>query len=237
MAYELVLNSGYECNDEDKDQRYAVSAYEGTILSAPAFEIRWRSEDLLAEQTTLPDPGGAISIPTAEPSSSHAEGDEHGSGSEAAPTSLAPLGHPTVDGESTAGPQPTIATERQSTLRPGVIIAIALGAFFSAMLVLVPVAWVYAKRWRRRRSLEQLAEENRQCPSHQVWTLSRPPAELESKPIEPRELPATEISRDIPLLNTRPAGVTRNGVELDRMLGNHVTTEMPAGTGDKPSAR
>jgi hypothetical protein len=237
MAYKLVSNSGYECNDEGEDQKYAVSVYEGTTLSVPAFEIRWRREDLLAEQTTLPDPGDAISIPTAEPSSSHTEGDKPGAGTEASLTSLAPLGHPTVDGESTAGPQSANATEGQNTLRPGAIIAIALGAFFSAMLVLVPIIWVYARRWRRRRSLEQLAEETRHCPSDQVWTVSRPPAELESRPIEPKELPATEIGHEFSSVNTGLAGVTRNGVELDRVLGNHMTTKMRADMGDQPTAR
>lgn len=37
---------GYECNDKTADQRYAVSTYNDIILSAPAFEIRWRSVDV-----------------------------------------------------------------------------------------------------------------------------------------------------------------------------------------------
>ncbi|KAJ3474071.1 hypothetical protein NLG97_g10007 [Lecanicillium saksenae] len=42
---------GYDCNDKTADQRFATSLYNGITLSAPAFEIRWRSGDVKGQFT------------------------------------------------------------------------------------------------------------------------------------------------------------------------------------------
>ncbi|CAH0053565.1 unnamed protein product [Clonostachys solani] len=40
------IPSGYDCNSPGADPKYAISQYDDLVLSAPAFEIRWRSEDV-----------------------------------------------------------------------------------------------------------------------------------------------------------------------------------------------
>ncbi|CAI6096203.1 unnamed protein product [Clonostachys chloroleuca] len=40
------IPSGYDCNSPGADPKYAISEYDDLVLSAPAFEIRWRSEDV-----------------------------------------------------------------------------------------------------------------------------------------------------------------------------------------------
>lgn len=48
--------AGFNCNEPNGNPMFATTEYDGTTLSAPAFEIRWRSEDLMTGEEEIPWP-------------------------------------------------------------------------------------------------------------------------------------------------------------------------------------
>ncbi|POR33819.1 Uncharacterized protein TPAR_05994 [Tolypocladium paradoxum] len=168
----------YECNGEDKDQRFATSNYDGTILSAPAFEIRWRSEDLKTGAAETARPGDSTT----------ASGDSLPTGTVTISATTTP-----PDAAGTAKP-PASATgriassaeaQRPAALGPGAIAAIAVSSSLGALVVALGVAfWAIRRRLRRRRMGSG--------PPGGPWTWTEgnqgAPVEMEHTPASPSEL-------------------------------------------------
>ncbi|EHK19283.1 uncharacterized protein TRIVIDRAFT_69279 [Trichoderma virens Gv29-8] len=186
---------GYDCNDMTKDQKYAVTNYDGTTLSAPAFEIRWRSADLAhAIRTTEMNPPG---IPTPFPTSTRdlptsklitTTTDTFVS----APTSAFPTSSTAVQLSSSSvssSPPP----QSNSALSPGTIAGITVGSCLGFLIVVSASAFLFLHRRRKHKGQHRLTEDTwcqqgaHKEPSELLGTQC--PAELEDKPMELRELP------------------------------------------------
>lgn len=203
----------YTCNDMTKDQKYAVTNYDGTMLSAPAFEIRWRSVDLVVRTTERNPPG----LPTRESAiTSHI------------PTSTAftltmtnalittqttptPPTPPTTPTTPTSSPSVSPTTEQKAsstasynasspltsqpepTLNSGTIAGITVGSCLGLLAVASAIIFFLVRRRRRHQGPRRLTDETwAQQETYKKPTdlaITRYPAELENKPMELRELP------------------------------------------------
>lgn len=187
---------GYDCNDRTKDQRYAVSNYDGTILSAPAFEIRWRSADVSnAMRSTEFNPPGA---PT--PRQTSTVGVSTSSFvttsevlttqfSSSLPTSSTPTESTSSSASDSPAPGPSL------TLSPGTIAGVTIGSCLGLLAVASAITFLFLRRRRRYQGPRRLTEDTGtwgQQDAHKDATelpVSQRPAELENKSMELRELP------------------------------------------------
>lgn len=87
---------GFSCIGNNGNPRFATTEYDGTTLSAQAFEIRWKSEDLVSRAqvapaprvvTTLPDTSSTVNTTATAAMSSLVEEPEQDPTSSPSPTS------------------------------------------------------------------------------------------------------------------------------------------------------
>ncbi|PTB37721.1 hypothetical protein M441DRAFT_82806 [Trichoderma asperellum CBS 433.97] len=175
----------YECNDMTKDQKYAVTDYDGTILSAPAFEIRWRSVDLIVRTTERNPPG----LPTREPTLI-----SHISTSRGFPITMTnalittpaslPSVSPTTEryASSTASYNASspLTSQPKPALSSGTIAGITAGSCLGLLAVASAIfLFLSHDTWAQQGAHKEPAG----------LLVTRYPAELENKPVELRELP------------------------------------------------
>lgn len=181
------IPTGFDCDQEQP--MYATSVYDGTTLSAPAFEIRWRIGDLgsvmspLDTPMTLDGPTTLVTLGTSAP------GDSRGYRPPSSPTSAAAATTEDVDGEEHVGD----AGEGQpGALSTASIVGIAIGVSFGLLTLSMIALWLLMRRRQReieeagRRGVEE-AEEDRRA----LAAVSREqPVELGDSRSEPKELAA-----------------------------------------------
>ncbi|PHH80615.1 hypothetical protein CDD80_618 [Ophiocordyceps camponoti-rufipedis] len=152
----------YKCNADGKDQRFAVSDFAGTLLSAPAFEIRWRDVDLKRAADTSSRasdwslPGETVTL------------------SESASTA-------STNSAATRSSSPAVesAVASTSSVGPGLVAAIAIGTV-AVVLIAGLLIGLLAKRRRCRSHQSATRLEPATEPQ---------PNEMEDMPMGPRELP------------------------------------------------
>ncbi|KAL7944882.1 hypothetical protein V8C42DRAFT_323982 [Trichoderma barbatum] len=193
---------GYTCNDMARDQKYAVTNYDGTTLSAPAFEIRWRSADLThAIRTTerfppgLPTPfststsdfststpiiTSTTNIFVTTPASSLLASSSLAISSTIAQSSL-----------SNVPSSPPAKSHLASS--PGAIAGITVGGGLGLLVVASAIMFLYLHRRRKYQGPSRLTDDTWGQGGAQKeltdLTGSHCPVELEDKPMELRELP------------------------------------------------
>lgn len=133
-----MSDRGYECNGQN-DPRYATSSYGPTILSAPAFEIRWRGQDLQQPAGPLSPPGVHTSPPPGKNSPTMPLTSKV-SAPQSTTTGVVPLATPT--------PNSGIK------LSTGAIVGIVIGALFGVCLIVL-VATIIKRRRAQRRSANE----------------------------------------------------------------------------------
>ncbi|KAL6888077.1 hypothetical protein GGI43DRAFT_431002 [Trichoderma evansii] len=188
----------YECNDVTKDQKYAVTNYDGTILSAPAFEIRWRSVDLIVRTTERNPPG----LPTREPTLT-----SHISTSTAITITMTnamitTLASPQSVSAATGQHSSSIASynvsspltsQPEPTLNSGIIAGIIVGSCLGLLAAASAIYFFLFHRRRKRQGPRRLTDDTwAQQGTYKEPTglsVTRYPAELENKQMELRELP------------------------------------------------
>ncbi|KAL7807097.1 hypothetical protein V8C26DRAFT_439708 [Trichoderma gracile] len=190
------IPEGYDCNDKTKDQRYAVSNYDGTILSAPAFEIRWRSADVSnAMRSTEFNPPGA---PTLTPTSTFGVSTSRlittSDVLTTEFTSSLPTSSTTTESTSSSASNSPPPGSRL-TLSPGTIAGVTVGSCLGLLAVASAITFLFLRRRRRYQGPRRLTEDAGtwgQQDAHKDATelpISQRPAELENKSMELRELP------------------------------------------------
>ncbi|KAL7939235.1 hypothetical protein V8C35DRAFT_286100 [Trichoderma chlorosporum] len=223
----IWYKSGYECNDLTKDQKYAVTNYDGTTLSAPAFEIRWRSADLAhgVRTTEMFPPGIPTPFPTLTTSdvSTSKLITTTTNTLVPAPTSTLSISSAIVqftptNGSSSPTPKPNAA------LGPGIIAGITVGSCLGLLVVASAIMFLLVHRRRKYQGPSRIMDDTwcQQDVQKEPTELSatQRPAELGDKPMELRELPVepqpcaeaeqpTHISRahHIVTVNTIPVEV------------------------------
>lgn len=181
-----------------KDQKYAVTDYDGTILSAPAFEIRWRSVDLIVRTTERNPPG----LPTREPTLI-----SHISTSRGFPITMTnalittpaslPSVSPTTEryASSTASYNASspLTSQPKPALSSGTIAGITAGSCLGLLAVASAIFLFLSRCRRKHQGLRRLTDDTwAQQGAHKEpagLLVTRYPAELENKPVELRELP------------------------------------------------
>ena len=223
----MCIPTGYGCNEADGNPRFATTEYDGTTLSAPAFEIRWRSEDLETRNGDVPWP----TIATWE--TSKATPSPTVSTSDVKVTALATRTFKPTD--STA--PPAQSTEEVSASLPGESIAgIAVGASFGAFLSALALIYLAMRCRRHQKSSASTStdscSQNQQLPSYAV-SPNQPPVELHHESVGPRELESESVS---PTSKGSPVSPVSLYGEMDRRIAslNPVPIEME---GDKTFAR
>ncbi|KAI9896319.1 hypothetical protein N3K66_008491 [Trichothecium roseum] len=200
------IPDGFGCNAEDEDQRYATSEYDGTTLSAPAFEIRWRDSDRtlyhhgettqssewLSTTSTPSSPGATTSTPGKD------EGTVHESAEE-----------PDEEGGAAAA-QP----QQHRRVSKGTMTGIAIGALLGLMFLLAAAVYCSLRRQtttkgdgRKGRIVrgeegfsvmdEDFWEQDGHFGGHPSSSLGQgggrlPAAELDNRTAGPKELPADD---------------------------------------------
>ncbi|RFU79292.1 drug transporter [Trichoderma arundinaceum] len=183
---------GYDCNDMTKDQRFAITNYDGTTLSAPAFEIRWRSVDLTVRTTERFPPG----IPTPMPTSTNAISTSREiTTTERFVTTLASslLISSTINQFSSSGVSSPPPLRSTPALSPGAVAGITLGSCLGLLAVASAIAFLLLHRRRKHRGPRRLIDDSwcQQGTRKESagMSVAQCPAELENKPMELRELP------------------------------------------------
>lgn len=212
----LTPERGHECNEVSEDQRYATSNFDGTILSVPAFETRWRSEDLDIATRNTPAPGVRTSLPpTTFPAASASEASLEPS-SNARQT---PRPSVAADGSTTASPAPAASFP----LTSGAIAGIVVGAVVGLLVLMLLVAYLAIRNRRRRKAgMDPRPEDlwvqgTYRGPGLAELDSTQHPAELEGGTTEPKELLADST--------TSPVKQTER---ISHMSLNDVPLEMPA---------
>ncbi|KEY65684.1 hypothetical protein S7711_11162 [Stachybotrys chartarum IBT 7711] len=217
--------SGYECNEAPEDQRYATSNFDGTILSVPAFEIRWRTEDLDMATRNTPAPVVRTSLPpTTLPAASASEASLEPS-SNAGQTPRLSLA---ADESTTASPAPATSFPFTSGAIAGIVVGAAVG-----LLVLILLVVYLAVRNRRRRKAgmdprpEDLWDQGTYLgPGLAELDSTQRPAELDGGTTEPKELLAESTTS--PVKQTESIAATDRYPNVSHMSPNDVPIEMPA---------
>ena len=188
---------GFDCNDVDGNQRFATTEYDGTTLSAPAFEIRWRSEDLKTDVGELP-------APSMTKSSSYRS-------SPATPLTFSTLA--SAGASDTPAPDPTIIENdtasnidepqpSKSTLNKESIAGIAVGASLGTLGMTMSVFYLTIRRRRRKSRGSQGStrdswyQSSHFSPVGPAVVEGQPPAEMAHQPVGPRELDSSAIYSD-----------------------------------------
>ncbi|KAL6801254.1 hypothetical protein GGI42DRAFT_343301 [Trichoderma sp. SZMC 28013] len=188
---------GYKCNDSTKDQKYAVTNYDGTTLSAPAFEIRWRSADLAhaIRTTEMFPPGIPTPFPTSTSDSSTYKRITTTSSSNifvtAAPTPTLPISS-TIVQFSSASVSSSTPSKPNWALTPGTIAGIVVGSCLGLLVAASAITFLFLHRRRKHQGPSRITDDTwcqqgaRKEPTELSGTQC--PAELENKPMELREL-------------------------------------------------
>lgn len=228
MIQHETPGSGYSCNAADEDQRFAVTKYDGTFLSAPAFEIRWRSGDL--ENAPRPTKNSEVSTMTLGPSSKETERNEQ----PAATKHRAPVHAPTAtrstspEDETNSAVNDDTHAGRGAKISSGGIVGIAIGSTFAILAIAFSIVFTVLKRIRARAKAHSTGPNEFEDNTHTQVRLAPGQrqtrySELEHSPIEPKELPTdSELS---PCRRTFPHPFR----ETARDLSEHgVPVELPA---------
>lgn len=161
---------------------FATSVYDGTTLSAPAFEIRWRTEDLelMPPFTDVPT---AMGNPTTFATSvTPAPGDRRGSSTSSLLSS--PPGQDEDDEDTPA---------ESGSLSTGSVAGIAIGASVGVLGMSMTALFILSRR-RRRQDAEEARRQSEATPtvssSGLAAAFQRPPVELEDQRSGPTELAA-----------------------------------------------
>ncbi|KAL6794242.1 hypothetical protein J3E68DRAFT_437410 [Trichoderma sp. SZMC 28012] len=185
---------GYDCNDSTKDQKYAVTNYDGTTLSAPAFEIRWRSADLAhgVRTTEMFPPGIPTPFPTSTSDSSTYKLITTSSNIfVTAPTPTLPISS-TIVQFSSSSVSSSPPSQPNWALTPGTIAGIVVGSCLGLLAAASAITFLFLHRRRKTQGPSRITDDTwcqqgaRKEPTELSGTQC--PAELEDKPMELREL-------------------------------------------------
>lgn len=223
----MCIPTGYGCNEADGNPRFATTEYDGTTLSAPAFEIRWRSEDLETGD-------GDVAWPTMATWET--------SKATSSPTLTAPDVKVTALATKSPRPSDSLVSPAQSnkeastSLTGESIAGIAVGASFGAFLSALALIYL-AMRCRRHQkssasSSTDSCSQNQRLPSYAV-SPNQPAVELHHESVGPRELESEPVS---PTSKGPPVSPISPYREMDRRIAslNSVPFEME---GDERFAR
>lgn len=217
--------SEYTCNDITKDQKYAVTNYDGTILSAPAFEIRWRSVDLIVRTTErapgLPTPESTITghIPTSTAfpftmtnalittqTTPTTPTPPTSPTTPTSPPSVSPATEQKVSSTASYNVSSPLTSQPKPAVNSGAIAGIAVGSCLGLLAVTSAIIFFLVRRRRKLQGPRRLTDDTWVQPETYKepvdLAVTRYPAELENKPMELRELPVETCS---PSTDTSPA--------------------------------
>jgi len=193
-----------------KDQKYAVTDYDGTILSAPAFEIRWRSVDLIVRTTERNPPG----LPTREPTPISHISTSRGFSitmtnalitTPASPPSVSPTTEQYASSTASYNVSSPLTSQRKPPLSSGTIAGITAGSCLGLLAIASAIFLFLSRRRRKHQGLRRLTDDTwAQQGAHKEpagLLVTRYPAELENKPVELRELP---VETQSPSADTSP---------------------------------
>ncbi len=165
----ISVESDYACNARTDDQRYATSMYDGTTLSAPAFEIRWRSYDVRG-------PGAVPPVATSSNVLGKSSQDAKTTTSSASSIS------------NVANTVSTQSTERVKPTSPGKIAGVVVGSVVACCLCVVGAVLVWQRR-RRRLNMAKAPDSVNTITETISFTQNHcSVAELHDKDAGPREL-------------------------------------------------
>ncbi|KAK3182523.1 hypothetical protein K4F52_006163 [Lecanicillium sp. MT-2017a] len=171
------IPSGYACNAKQDDQRYATSMYDGTTLSAPAFEIRWRSDDVRGPGAVPP----AMTSSNLPPTSS---------ADATAVTSVTRSVSSGVNLDTSQGEGGGASTSS------GKVAGIVVGSVLACSLCAVGAVLVWQRRRRRRRQKIDKVPEGSETTSEPMNRDQHSVAELHDKAAGPRELEGNSCPAD-----------------------------------------
>lgn len=229
----MCIPTGYDCNERNGNPRYATTAYDGTTLSAPAFEIRWRSEDLQTGGMDVPWP--TLGTQTSQASIPITLGTWESSSTQT-PTSTpspTPATRQSQSSEWPVPPSPPPAETPSSALTTGSIAGIAVGTSFGTLVTVLIIIYLTMRRRRRASKSAPSSDSNdQQAPSYAV-SPNQPPVELHPESMGPRELESAPVSPDSNNFPVSPTstlgGVDRNVVSLNtvpiEMAGDETFTK------------
>lgn len=184
--------SGYSCNTETEDQRYATSHYGAQILSAPAFEIRWHQADLGSDSsqasaskdvsTRLVPGDHFLTTPSSTMGAHHTTKKTETTMPSSIETPSKPSDHtdlPASPGSSVSSPS---------------IVGIAIGSTFAILAMAFTIIFFILRRRRSREDrLARFSNDFRNQGYPDVGLVAggrQMPTELDSSPVEPKELAA-----------------------------------------------
>lgn len=186
----LTYHRGFDCNDEDP--RFATTEFGGTTVSAPAFEIRWRTEDLRS-MTPPTDTFTSTSAATGERTVT-------GGGGGGGATTFATLVTHAPGAISSSSPsspddkdEDEISPAQRGSLSTGSVAGIAVGASVGVLSMSITALFFLLKR-RRRQDAEETwrqSEDTLTVSSSRLGVMAEePPMELGDQRLEPKELAA-----------------------------------------------
>lgn len=186
--------AGFDCNEEDGNPRFATTEYDGTTLSAPAFEIRWRSEDLAESGEDIPWPGELTTetTPTLVSIESTESIETVSSTKSATNTSTPPTTTASTPPESSAA-----SPGSSPPMTIGSIAGVAIGASVGTLLAALLTIWIIRHRQRQKptqTSEDRTSENNGPTATIAEADSNQPPMELHPEPIGPRELESAPVS-------------------------------------------
>lgn len=189
-----------------------MTNYDGTILSAPAFEIRWRSVDLIVRTTERNPPGlptrestvighistsrtftmtmtnALITTPTTPTTPTPPT----------SPPSVSPTTEQNASSTASYNASSPLTSQPKPTLNSGTIAGITIGSCLGLLAVASAIVFFLVRRRRRHQGLRRLTDDTwGQQDTHKEpagLSVTRYPAELENKPMELRELPVETCS-------------------------------------------
>ncbi|RDA91879.1 hypothetical protein CP533_0387 [Ophiocordyceps camponoti-saundersi (nom. inval.)] len=172
----------YECNADGRDQRFATSDLAGTVLSVPAFEIRWRDVNLHKAASESPAP---LTSHTPLSSDFATVSETYGPGTVTASLSTSDVVFPTA---------PATAVGH------GYTVAIAVGVVVGLVASVVLGFCIKRYLWKGKKEPQPAAlEGSAECRASEPLTFKETePAEMASIPIGPCELQANSLSHCAP---------------------------------------
>ncbi|OAA52106.1 hypothetical protein NOR_00699 [Metarhizium rileyi] len=184
-----------------QDQRYARTKFGETVLSAPAFEIRWRSKDL---SRASPESGSPLSDSEIWPSITVTIETDPGSWTSRTTETVQPTAK--ITEPTTNMPQPD-----HGDLSKGAVGGIATGSVLAILFVLASVVLLIKKRrGEATRESGNSASEEPAIESHGN-RIDSGPLELSSDAINMAELAANRHTMDRRLTTNAEASAGHNG--------------------------
>ncbi|KJZ75394.1 hypothetical protein HIM_05320 [Hirsutella minnesotensis 3608] len=231
----------YDCNAAGADQRFATSNFDGIVLSAPAFEIRWRGADLVRDSGAGEGEFSAFSSPSLRPFPTRTVTLQTGTDgtflfptAETTKTSTlestleSPLQSPSQSSLQSPSPSPS-AVVQSSHLEAGSVAGIVIGTIAIVALVVVGIVFLvlrHRSHARGRKFGSGYADGLTGDSTLQQRAVDFPVGEMEHKPMGPRELATVPgIYQSSQAYPGYPGGVLELDA-IDNGLGHGSSTPM-----------